>query len=233
MWIFLWIILSLFVLGIFGWQSWILWEQKKAWKAFARKNGMEYEPRRSLDSAIVRGTIGGFRMTLFSDSKQTNDIRRERYVSVIEFELGDGMPTGAAIGTSDMKPFIDTLSFTQNLTPDYEKWTGGYVARTRDREALRLYLTQPRLDALVGLFGMNNASVLYFFDELDCVLHIETIDPLRDPEKLDRIINRIVRAVNVLAIPNMSRKDERSPVPPGEASSPVPDAGQDSEGGQV
>ncbi len=222
MWIFLWILASAFILGVFGWSSVILWQQKQAWAAFARKHKMEYKTLRFLDSATVRGTIGGFRMSLFSDARQTNDMRRERYFSVIEFELGSGLPTGAAIGTGGMKEFIDNLSFPEMVTPEHEKWTGDYIARTRSKTLLKEYLTPLRLDALLSMFGMKNASVLYFFDEIDAILHIETVDPLRDAEKLNRIVNRILAAVKVLA-PHAEAAHEKDsepqkPVPPPQIS---------------
>lgn len=180
----------------------ILFQQKRAWHAFAKKKGLEYEKRALLQSPVIRGTIGGYGIYVYSDMQKTVDIRGERFVTVIEFDMGKGMPTGAALGTKEMRDFIEALSFTEPFRPDYEKWSGDYVAKTRDYEALAAYMTPGRMDALLDVFKMRNSIALFFFDEQDCVLHIETPDPLRDPQRMDRILQRILNTVKILDIKN-------------------------------
>ncbi len=227
MWIFIWVVLSLFILGVFVWSVVILREQKTAWAAFAKKNNLQYTRGRFMEAAIVRGTMKGLRISLFSDTQQTEDIRGERYVSVIEIELGPGMKTGAAIGTPEMKSFIDSLSFDKSYRPPHEKWKDGYIVKTRDLAVLQDYLTPARLDALTSLFGMNKVSALFFFDEQDCVLHMETIDPLRRADKLDRIMDRILNDARKLAL---TSQQQAQTAPPAEV--PVPAAAVQPDGPQ-
>jgi hypothetical protein len=205
MWIFIWVVLSLFILGVFLWSVVILREQKTAWAAFAKKHNLQYTPGKFMESAVVRGKMGGFRVSLFSETQQTEDVRGERYVSVIEVEMGPGMKTGAAIGTGEMKGFIDGLSFGQTYDPQHEKWQPAFILKTKDHVALKDYLNRERLDALMDLFNMNKAAALFFFDEHDCVLHMETSDPLRQADKQDRIFERILNDVRKLAPPDEAR----------------------------
>ena len=192
MWIFLYIVVAAFILGVFGWSAVILHQQKTAWAAFAKKHGLQYTRGKFMQAASARGVINGIRVSLFSDAQQTKDVRGERYVSVLEFEIGGGMPTGAAIGTPEMNAFIQNLAFTESWQPEYVKWRSDYIVKTRDSAALKSYLTDDRIAALLDVFGMNRVSALFFFDEKDAVLHLETVDPLRDAEKLDRIVARLL-----------------------------------------
>jgi hypothetical protein len=223
MWIFIWVILSLFILSVFGWSVVILYEQKTAWLAFARKNNLQYTRGKLMDSAVVRGNYQGFQLSLYSDARKTDDVRGQRYVSIIEFEIGPGMKTGAALGTKEMATFVGTLSFSQTVLVNQEKWKPDYIVKTRDRDILADYLTPQRLAALVDVFGMNRVTALLFFDEKDCVLHLETVDPLRNAEKLNRIVARIAAVMRVLALPEMLPENRKTleaepalPVPPAE-----------------
>lgn len=201
MWIFIWIVLSLFILSVFGWSVIILRQQKQSWAAFAAKHALDFQPRRFMEAGIVRGTLEGFGVTLYSDAQKTDDVRGERYVSVIEVEMGSGMPTGAAIGTPEMRNFINTLTFPDIVEFNHPKWTAAHVAKTRDVQALKAFMTPARLDMLMDIFSMNRVSALLFFDEQGCVFHLETIDPLRNPEKLDRIMKRLLASLKELAPP--------------------------------
>lgn len=199
MWIFIWLVLSLIILGIFGWSFVILLQQKKCWATYAKRHKLEWAPGKTLESGTVRGTIDGIRISITSRAQQTADVRGERFMSVLEFEMGSGMPTGAAIGTSGMRSFIETLSFQYPYVPTHEKWTGGYICKTRDLQAFAIWFTPVRVNAMLDLFSMRNATVLFFFDELDCVLHVETSDPLRNVDRLERIIHRLLSNIRKLA----------------------------------
>lgn len=183
----------------------VLFQQKKAWAAFAKKHKLKYEPGKMMDSPTVTGVFGERLFSLYTGVQQTDDIRGQRFVTIIEFQMGKGMPTGAAIATKDFMGFVSGLVFTQDYKPELAEWKEDYIARTRDRKNLKVYLTKERQQVLVGLFGMKNAAVLLFFDEIEAVLRIESSDPLRDVEHLDKIVNRIKQAVEVL-IPTKEEK---------------------------
>jgi hypothetical protein len=141
-------------------------------------------------------------------------VRGERYVSVIEIEMGPGMKTGAALGTPEMKGFIEGLSFQQSYGPTHEKWQPSFILKTRDHAALASYLNKTRMDALMDLFNMNKVAALFFFDEHDCVLHMETSDPLRKADKIERIFERILNDVRKLAPPGTVQAVDAQALPP-------------------
>lgn len=225
--IFIWIIISLFLLGISGWTVVILRQQKRSWSAFAARHGLEYQKGGFMESPIVRGTLGGFSISLFCDAQQTDDVRGRRYVSVIEIETGSGMPTGAAMGTQEMRAFIETLAFPDIVAFEHEKWLATYVVKTRDAPALKAFMTKERMDALTDVMRMTNVAVLFFFDELAGILHLETVDPLRDPERLDRIMKRLIAAITIL-VPEVKVASPVQPVIEEQITPPAPPPDQPS-----
>lgn len=147
----------------------------------------------------MRGRFEGMIINMYSDRQATEDMRGFRYVSVVEVELGTGVPVKAAIGTETNKALVNELSLKKDISPDHEKWSRKYIARTDNKRRFNTYFREERLNALMDLFAMKGASALFFCDELDAVLRVETSDPMRDPEKMERIMKRLVREIKVLS----------------------------------
>ena len=118
MWFFIWLIIALFILGFFAWSTFAIFKQKSTLKKFAEKNDLTYEPGKILDTAVVTGRLQGMRFNLFSGTEPTEDVRGQRYMSIIEFELGSGMRVNGVLGTPEMKMFIDTLNYTDTIKLD-------------------------------------------------------------------------------------------------------------------
>lgn len=211
MWIILWVVLSVFVLGVFAWSQRILVQQKRAWAAFAKKNGFLYEPGKFMAAPAMAGKTGPYVVAFYTDAQQTGDARGQRLVSVLEIELGRGIPGAGAIGTKEMAGFIGGLKFKESFEPDFPDWKKEWVLRAREAAAVNAYLTKERLDALRDLFSMKAAS-MFFFDELASLIRIETVDPLKDPERLEKILKRLVPIADRLA-PSESEK-ARAGAPP-------------------
>jgi len=200
---FLWVLISIFVLGVFGWTTYISHRQKKTWEAFAKKHKLDFSitslkyidssaSHREIKTPYVTGRYKDYRIYLFTDVVRTADIRSERYLTAIEIELGQGLPVAAAIGNNGMRSFILGLKFSEEFSPADKSWETGYVLRTKNAAALKAYLTEERLKKLASLFTMNNASVLFFFDEVEGILRIETTDPLLEVKKIEGVLNRIL-----------------------------------------
>lgn len=211
MWLFIWGVITIFIAGISLWSYIILRQQKSCWKAFSDKHKMTYTSASMMESPQVRGRIDGFMLNLYTDAQRVNDIQGQRFVTVIELEMGEGVPVAAAIGTERTKEFINTLVLKKDIQLDHEDWKEDkYIARTKNKTKLKAYLTKKRQDVLMKLFSMKGATVLFFCDEIDAVLRIETSDPLRNREKMERIVKRFVRDIKVMAPTDA----ERAKIPP-------------------
>lgn len=195
MWIFLWIAASTFILGVFGWSLVILFQQKQAWSSFAKKHSLMYVPGKIIQAPAMKGVVYGHQVAFFPDVQATQDQRGQRFVTVLEFDVGQGMPTGALIATSNFATFASNLNFTQTLEIDFPGWDKARIIRTRDSSTLKNYLTRERLEFLHNIMSMKNATALYFFDEENAIVHIETSDPLRDEQRMEKIVQKITAAL--------------------------------------
>jgi hypothetical protein len=193
MWILVWLLLSLTVLGIAVWSFMILFKQKKAWAAYAKRNGLNYEAGKLFGPPVVTGDRDGMYYSFFTGAQNSKDSRGQRLVTVLEFDMKHGMPTGAVMGTKDTSPFIDQLRLKDEFKPNFDTniWDPSYILRTRDTYKLAGLFTAERAKAIHNIFSFKRAAALLFFDEIDCIARIEVSDPLNDVERFEKIIQRI------------------------------------------
>jgi len=227
----IWLVFSAFILSIYAWSLRVLFQQKKAWKEFAKKYDMEYRPGRLTEPPYITGNYKKHRIFLYTSIQITEGVRGQRFVTTIEIELGQGLPVPAALGTKDVGYLILGLRFNMEFVPDSDHWKSSYVLRTTNTAMLHKYLTEERLETLDRLFTMNNAAVLFFFDPVEAVLRIETSDPLKKSEKIEKILDRILHDMKKLKITAKEHKEiEKAAndlVPPGSIEvelSPVEEA---------
>jgi hypothetical protein len=221
MWILLWLVLSVFVLGVFVWSMAILQQQKKAWYAFAKKAGLTYRAGKYTDAPVVTGMVKQFKVTFFTDSLRTKDVRGRRFITTIEVEMGDGMPTMAVLATKDYADFLAPLRLPQTYEPPGTTWGKDFVVRAKSRDFLAAYLTPERVKVLAGLFSMKNSSSIFFFDQLDSILRIETPDPLRDAGKMEKIFRRILTVAEGLVLTAEEKKAFGPHIPEAPAAPPA------------
>lgn len=209
MWIFIWAILSLFIMSVSIWSYMILRQQKNAWASFAKKHNLEFTKGKLMEPPFMRGAINGRTVVFFTGQQQTDDARGVRMVTIIEFDMHCGLPVPGAIGSKETAAFLASLRMEHTYLPENpeENWSAAYVTRTREPKILASYMTPTRRAAVHALLSMKNCVALWIFDERDCVFRIETNDPLRDPAKLDKILNRIMGELDKL-VPDSTEKEK-------------------------
>lgn len=201
MWIFIWAVLSTFVLVIFTWSIRILIQQKAAWRAYADKTKLTYQGgARFLSSPSLSGMIGPYGFGLYTEEQQTNDTRTSRFNTVLEIALRRGLPTTGALGTPTTVPLIQSLRLEQTYVPDDKDWDPTWMARARHGAMLKAYLTPARLEILKKIFKMKVLSALFVFDQQDAVLRIETSDPLNNKDRLEKIVKGLIQQVDGLMV---------------------------------
>lgn len=191
MWIFLWFIASAFIMGVFGWSLVILQQQKRAWSAFAKKHNLSYIPGRVVDAPAIKGAIFGYQIAFFPDTQATQDQRGQRYVTVLEFDLGEPGLAGGLIGSANYATFAAQQPYHDNLDIDYPGWDKTHIVRSDNAPLFRKYLTPARLEFIQGVMAMKNSTALMYFDDRHAILHIETTDPIRDAERFEKIVQKI------------------------------------------
>ncbi len=218
-WIFLWLILTVIILGATFWSTIILYRQKAAWERFARIHKMTYLRGKLMESPTVEGMIGACKISLFTAMRQGENDRKNRMVSVIEIALPHGMIDGGAAGTPEMVPFMQSLETIKPMEVSHEKWQENYTFMGRNQDALKLYLTPERLEALAHILVLKNADILVMFDGNQAVIRVETVDPMLVPQKLDKIITRLIADGEKLAVDEEEFKQIESKAVPDEAKS--------------
>lgn len=198
MWIFLWFVASAFILGVFGWSIIILQQQKRAWSAFAKKHNLSYIPGKLVEAPAIKGAIFGYQAAFFPAVQATQDQRGQRYVTALEFDLGVPGITGAVLGSPNFATFISDLPFAESIDIDFPEWDKTRIVRTRDKEALQKYLTPERLKFLHNMMSLKSSTALYFIDDKNSILHIQTTDPIRDAERFEKIVQKITNSLDVM-----------------------------------
>lgn len=227
MWFFIWILLSIFIIGVTAWSLRILLEQRMTWRAFAKKNNLNFRTGRSFFvSPVVSGTIGPYGFGLFSEERPTNDARGSRFNTVIEIALRQGMPVPGVIGTAGMAPVIESLdNLTQTLTLDDPEWDSQWVIRTTDTTAMETFLTPARRDVIKKVFRMKIMAALFIFDDKDAVFRLETADPLQKLDRLEKIVRMLIHQAEVM-LPEGAASGKAGAAAPGQAGTSQADPGQ-------
>ena len=206
MWIFLWIVVSCFILGTFFWSVRVLFQQKAAWKAFAQKMGLSYITQKGwLVSPSVSGSIGKYGFSLISEPQGTNDQRGVRYNTVIEFGLHQGLPSVGAIGTQKMNVILDQLIAKQGVSVSDSDWDVTWFIRATRPNVVQAYLTPARIEVLKKIFRLKTLGALFLFNESEGILRIETADPMVDAERLEKIVRGILAQLPVLLVGDEER----------------------------
>ncbi|MBI2234058.1 MAG: hypothetical protein HYU57_03510 [Micavibrio aeruginosavorus] len=200
MWFFIWILLSVFIIGVTAWSLRILLAQRAAWQSFAKKNNLNFRTGRSFFvSPVVSGTLGPYGFGLFSEERPTGDARGSRFNTVIEIALRQGMPVPGVIGTAEMAPVIESLdNLTQTLTINDPEWDSRWLIRSTDSAAMEKFLTPARRDVIKKIFRMKIMAALFIFDDKDAVFRLETADPLHNLDRLEKIVRMLIQQVEVM-----------------------------------
>ncbi len=206
-WVLLWLVLSAIILGASVWSMLILFRQKKAWQEFSVKHSMTYAAGRFMGPPTLDGFIDKYRVSFFTAERQSPDVRTRRFVTVVEIVFPEGVINGAALGTTEMVPFMESLSNLSPMPITHEKWDASYRAFARNRDAVRMYLTPARLDHVIQLLSTRNADVIVIFDENQGVVRVETSDPILDPVKAEKVILRLIKHSQGLRISKQERAE--------------------------
>lgn len=192
-WFFVWFVFSAIILGAFAWSMRILLLQKRTWKVFANKNGLTYSNGGRFAAApSLAGSFAGVEVNLFTDRKVANDARGERFVTVIELQVPTPMPMRGCIYTEEMKALVAPLEWETISVPEHiSGWDRTWGVASNDPAAMTVYMNDSRYDVLKKIFGMKIIAALLVFNYEEAVIRIETIDPLNNAVKLEKIIRSL------------------------------------------
>lgn len=199
-WLLIWLFIAAVLLYFFGWTLYILFQQKRAWQAFAKKAKLRYKPGRWQESPDMSGNYNGTTISYFTGEHISPDVRGSRKLTAIEVSLSSKMPFEGGVASRGMVEFIKTMGFKEEILPQNPKWKSEYIATSNTPYALQSYLTDTRLEALFSLMRIKNAWVILIFKEDTMLLRLDTPDPLETEKKLEAITKRMVEVAKRLEL---------------------------------
>lgn len=197
-WLFIWVVLAVFVLGIFFWSMQILLRQKSAWKAFAKANELGYQSGKFLESPVVNGKYKGMGLTIYSEEQPVDDASRRQFRSIILLHIEESYPTGGLIGTEANKNFIEQLNLPKRYTPSAKSWDKNMVFHVQDDKKAKSFFVKDRLTALHKLLHIKDSEGLFIFDDKEGYYRYETASPLDNLDGLKKRVDALVKECNLL-----------------------------------
>ncbi len=192
MWIFIWLVLSAIVLGTTLWSFRILILQKRAWEKYAKDKKFVFRRGTLMGPAEMEGMLGEYKVSFFTAEREGMDMRSRRYVTVMEIGLAEGMVDGGIVGTKEMLPFMQSLNKLHVYKVTHPSWEEGMHAFVHNDGAVEAYLTDERIEAITQVLKTKNADAVIIFNDREILIRLETIDPIQDAEKIDKVVKRTI-----------------------------------------
>lgn len=225
--LFVCVLLALALTGFFVWTLWVLQRQKAVWRGFAKDNGLRVTPQAFMDPPTVSGLYRDHAISLLASAFARPDGRggvRKR--TGFEVTVPGAPPVEGVLASGTMVALANdpALDLGREIAMKHKHWSTDWVARARDEDAMRAYLTPRRLDALTGLMRTPNAWVILIMRGEDILLRIDTPDPLDDRARLDRAARTMLATARVLTPDDAPQEAQEAPEMAQEGSETVPEA---------
>ena len=205
-WIFVWVVLAVFVLGVFFWSMEILFKQKRGWKKFSQSLNLNFQEQALLVSPVVEGNYKNFHITLYSEEQMMPESGRRQYRTVIVLAFLEGFPTGGAVATRGRREFVESLKVEEVHKPDFKGWNGSIVFHTQDDEVMTSFMNEDRYKSLQRLMNLKGKETIFIFDDKEAYYRLETADPMDDPVVLEKMVMKLMAECDVLRPTNGDKK---------------------------
>ncbi len=197
-WFFLWILFALLMIGVTGWSTLILVQQKQAWKKFAADKKIAYKPNKFFGPAEMNGTIEEFLLSFFTGEQQNPEARKNRQLTIVEIVDPHPYVDGLAAGNDQMKAFINLLDTLSPQKIDDKNWNKSNVVSSRNKAAVNSYLTPARIKIINEMIAFPKSDVIVLLDGEQGVFRFETSNPLTDEVKIDQMLQKMFARIRKL-----------------------------------
>lgn len=206
-WMILWVLLSAALLGFMVWSGYIIYRQKKAWKAYAARYKLRYTPGGFYESPSMSGMMGDYGVSVFTGQHARADSRSIRKMSAIEIKLSTILPSEGAVTSGGFVDTLRELEFSRELRMEHPSWKKSYMVVCDAPHVMRSYLTPDRLEGLIDLMRVPSGWVILIFKSETGLLRFDTPKPLDTPESVDKIIKKMLKLAKIL---ELSATEERT-----------------------
>jgi hypothetical protein len=192
-------VLSAVLLGATVWSLIILFRQKKAWEAYAKRKGLTFTKGKFSSSCEMEGSIDGFHVSFFSATQQKEDSRKNRQLTVMQLTLPKPFVNAIGAGTAEMLPFLNSLSEVTPHPIESDKWdkkTNHLFSK--NKKSVETFLTPERITILNNILKMKNSDNLILMEEEQGVFRFETSNPMTDVGTIDRLVSKLIASIRKL-----------------------------------
>jgi len=204
---YLWVFISLFLLGFWGWTLLVVTQQKRAWKLFAEKRKMRYHDTGMFSTPMVSGAIESYGVSLFASEHSELDARSYKRLTAIEVSLQSNFPFTSVVASGGMVGVVDAFDIRHEYKPTVKGWDNSYVLRTSDLNMAHSYFTDERIKNVVELMKKDKVWVILAIIEDRGILRLDTPYPIDNPKDLDALIKQMIEIARSLEIKKGEDKD--------------------------
>lgn len=224
---FLWLGVTVLLLGFWFWSIHIVLRQKRAWKVYASKRKLRYHKKGLLETPGVSGVIEDYSVSLFASEHGELNGRSHRNLTAIEITLHTSLPTDCALASGGMVPIVQGIGLHQEFKPPTKGWDDSYIVRAADLDIAREYLTHERLSNIIGLMKTEKAWIIFLFMGGKGILRLDTPLPIDNPKEIDVLVKQMINAANTLEVSEGEEKALRVKKEKSDKASPVLDIDED------
>jgi hypothetical protein len=221
MWLFIWILFVLCVAGFFIWSYISIYEQKKAWKYYASKTGLEYHGGKLSDLPTMTGFIKDHKANFYPQIVQNEQGQRNTR-TVIEIFLKETPTVFCTVTSPGFSDFIAEIGLHDTFVVDDSLWPKKSLAYTVEdtQPALWFQANKNRVQAIADMMKLPFETA-FVADGEQAFIAIRTVNPLSEPRRLNQIVMKMIAICALLesskntspqtettANPNEDRKTE-------------------------
>lgn len=199
-WFLLWVFLTVFLIGLFGWSFHILLRQRRAWVQFGKKNNLAVNERGMFASVSITGMLRTLPFYLYSEEQAVGTNGGRRFRTIIQIELPGPMPVPGIVASADAANFARGLNLREAYVPEFDFWNKNIVVLTDNAEGLKPYMTEERCRSLNAVMTIKSIASILIFDDKNVYLRFETADPFDNAAKLQRFVDKAMDQAKILSI---------------------------------
>ena len=199
-WFFLWLLISIGLLGFSVWTFIILMRQKKSWREFAKKHKLRYRNATLMSSPRLNGVYNGYTIGMFTGEHESERGGANRKLTAIEVELNSKMPISGAFASGGMVGIVQEMTYNNEFVPQQSDWDNEFIARGDNKHVLDEYFDDKRALKLTELMKRKNFWVIFIFKGEDTILRVDTPEPFDSLDKLTKTIDDMIEVAKVLEL---------------------------------
>jgi len=212
MFLFLWVVFVLAAVGFFLWSTHALFEQKRAWKAYAKKFNLNYTPGTMMQSPSMAGEIKGHRVNFYPQLSE-NDQGQRSTKNVIEVFLNDIPNTLCVVASRGFMDFVALLDLPEPFTVDDSNWPNNLLTRSLEDEEANVWFLNNK-DRIIAIQNLSKLpfDTAFVCDGEQSFIAIRTSNSLGDPRRLNQVVGKLFDIIKMLESHESEDKDNAKPV---------------------